>query len=41
MAQMAILERKCTGCGLCASTCPFGAIEMKNGKPEMNAACKV
>ena len=41
MAQMAILERKCTGCGLCANTCPFGAIEMKNGKPEMNAACKV
>ena len=41
MAQIAILERKCTGCGLCASTCPFGAIEMKNGKPEMNAACKV
>ena len=41
MAQMAILERKCTGCGLCQSTCPFGAIEMKNGKPEMNAACKV
>ena len=41
MAQIAILERKCTGCGLCASTCPFGAIEIKNGKPEMNAACKV
>ena len=41
MAQIAILERKCTGCGLCANTCPFGAIEMKNGKPEMNAACKV
>lgn len=41
MAQIAILERKCTGCGLCANTCPFGAIEMKDGKPEMNAACKV
>ena len=41
MAQIAILERKCTGCGLCQSTCPFGAIEMKDGKPEMNAACKV
>lgn len=41
MAQIAILERKCTGCGLCASNCPFSAIDMKDGKPELNAACKV
>ena len=41
MAKIAILERKCTGCGLCASNCPFGAIDMKEGKPELNAACKV
>ena len=41
MAKIAILERKCTGCGLCASNCPFGAIDMKDGKPELNAACKV
>ena len=41
MAQIAILERKCSGCGLCASNCPFGAIDMKDGKPELNAACKV
>ncbi len=41
MAQIAILERKCIGCGLCVQNCPFGAIEMKDGKPEMNAACKV
>ena len=41
MAQIAILERKCTGCGLCAQQCPFGAIDMKDGKPELNAACKV
>jgi len=41
MAQIAVLERKCTGCGLCQRNCPFGAIEMKNGKPELNAACKV
>lgn len=41
MAQIAILERKCTGCGLCASNCPFGAIDMRDGKPELNAACKV
>lgn len=41
MAQIAVLERKCTGCGLCAKNCPFGAIDMKDGKPELNAACKV
>ena len=41
MAKIAILERKCTGCGLCASKCPFGAIDMKDGRPELNAACKV
>ena len=41
MAKIAVLERKCTGCGQCARQCPFGAIEMKDGKPELNAACKV
>ncbi|MDD6143117.1 MAG: FAD-binding protein [bacterium] len=41
MAQIAILERKCTGCGLCKENCPFGAIDMVNGRPELNAACKV
>ena len=41
MAKIAILERKCTGCGLCANSCPFGAIDMKDGHPELNAACKV
>ena len=40
MAKIAVLERKCTGCGLCASNCPFEAIDMKDGKPEMNAAKK-
>ena len=41
MAQIVFLERKCTGCGLCAKNCPFGAIDMKAGKPELNAGCKV
>lgn len=41
MAQIAVLERKCTGCGLCQKNCPFGAIDMKDGKPELNAGCKV
>ena len=41
MAKIAVLERKCTGCGLCAQNCPFGAIDMKAGRPDFNAACKV
>ena len=41
MAKIAVLERKCSSCGVCAAACPFGAIEMKNGRPEMNAACRV
>ena len=32
MAQIAFLERKCTGCGLCVENCPFGAIDMKDGQ---------
>lgn len=41
MAQIAILERKCTGCGLCAQHCPFGAIDLEKGRPLLNAACRV
>ena len=41
MAEIKVLERKCTGCGKCKDNCPFGAIDMVGGKPELNAACKV
>lgn len=41
MAKIGILERKCTGCGVCAGSCPFGAIDMKDGRPELNAGCRV
>lgn len=41
MAQIAIVHRKCNGCGLCQKQCPFGAIDMADDKPQLNAACKV
>ena len=30
----------CTGCGLCVDACPFGAIDMVNGKAVINEACR-
>ena len=41
MAQIAIIPRKCDGCGQCANACPFGAIDLADGKPALNAACRV
>ena len=29
----------CVGCGACEAQCPFGAIEMKDGKAQNTAAC--
>jgi len=36
MAKIALLERKCSGCGRCAEGCPFGAISMKEGKARVD-----
>ena len=41
MTQIAILERKCTRCGLCAQACPFGGVDLlMDGRPVLNAACR-
>jgi len=34
-----ILEEKCTGCGLCVNTCPFGAINLKDRKAIIDQSC--
>ena len=39
MASIAIIERKCTACGKCASACPFAAIEITE-KAQINESCK-
>ena len=40
MAKIEVLARKCTGCGICVKNCPFGAVEIKNGKAELNSSCR-
>ncbi|MBR3928112.1 MAG: electron transfer flavoprotein subunit alpha [Clostridia bacterium] len=39
MASIAIIDRKCTSCGKCASVCPFAAIELHE-KAQINENCK-
>ena len=40
---MALIIRReyCTDCGLCIKTCPFGALSLSDGVPEVNAACRL
>ena len=35
------ITNDCTGCGVCVSVCPFGAIEIHDGKAVITEACRV
>ncbi len=39
MSLIYIKKDVCTGCGVCLSSCPFGAIEMDGDKAVINASC--
>ena len=34
-----IIKEKCTGCGICVKVCPFGAIEIIDGKANIGDGC--
>jgi len=40
MSAPVYVEDGCTGCGLCLTSCPFGAIELVNGVAVINEACR-
>lgn len=41
MATLTFKQNLCTLCGICVEGCPFGALEIKDGKVELNASCKM
>lgn len=41
MASLYFNHESCVLCGQCVDQCPFGALEIKAGKVEVNASCKM
>lgn len=41
MASLNFNQDMCTLCGQCVEKCPFGALEIKNNRIEINASCKM
>lgn len=41
MASLSFNQDLCTLCGQCVEKCPFGALEIRDDKVEINASCKM
>lgn len=41
MASLSFNQDLCTLCGQCVEKCPFGALEIKEDKVELNASCRM
>lgn len=41
MATLVFKQELCSLCGVCVEGCPFGALEIKNERIEVNASCKM
>ena len=41
MAVLKFHQEKCTLCGQCVDKCPFGALEIRENKVEINASCRM
>lgn len=41
MATLVLHHETCTLCGKCVDNCPFGAMEIKDGKVQINASCRM
>ena len=41
MATLNFNQDQCILCGQCVEKCPFGALEIKDNKIEINASCKM
>lgn len=41
MAELKFDSESCVLCGQCVAECPFGALEITDGKLEINASCKM
>ena len=41
MVLLNIDQRKCNQCGMCISSCPFKALQLKGGRLEVNSRCRL
>ncbi len=41
MAELNFLQEQCVLCGCCVDQCPFGALEIREDRIEVNASCKM